>query len=66
MGNFKDQGLIKRVSIEQGKNVVPYNGFSYYKIDYEGDFPEFIKKAYQKMNKLNNTSPRKKFKEECT
>ena len=66
MSNFKDKGLDKRVKIEQGKNIVPYNGFSYYKIDYQGDFPEFIRKAYQKMNKLNNTSPRKKFKEERT
>lgn len=66
MENFKDKDLEKRVKITEGKNIIPFNGFSYYKIDYKGDFPEFLMKAYQKMNKLNNTSPRKKFKEERT
>lgn len=64
LAHFKDKGLDKRVKIAKGENIVPYNGFSYYKIDYEGEFPEFLMKAYQKMNKLNNEPPRKKFKEE--
>ena len=66
MAHFKDNDLEKRVKIMEGKNIIPFNGFSYYKIEYKGDFPEFLMKAYQKMNKLNNTSPRKKFKVERT
>jgi len=66
MAHFKDKGLDKRIKIEKVENIVPYNGFSYYKIDYEGEFPEFLLKAYQKMNKLNNAPPRKKFKEKRT
>lgn len=61
---FKKKGVDKRLMIAQGKEVVPYNGFSFYKIDYKGEFPESLVKAYQKMNKLNEEAPRKKFKEE--
>jgi hypothetical protein len=60
---FKENGLDKRVKFEQGKNVIPYNGFSFYQIDYEGEFPESLRKAYNKMNKLNNEPPRRKFKD---
>ncbi|HEY3369577.1 MAG TPA: DUF748 domain-containing protein [Prolixibacteraceae bacterium] len=63
---FKKKNLDNRVKFSQGKSVIPYNGFSYYQIDYEGDFPESLRKAYDKMNKLNNEPPRKKFREERT
>ena len=58
---FKKKGLEKRVKISTGENVIPYNGFSFYKIVYKGEFPESIIKAYQKMNDLNNEAPRKKY-----
>ncbi len=61
---FKNAGLEKRVNIYPGKNVIPYNGFSYFKIEYKGEFPKKLIKAYQKMNKLNDKAPRKKFKKE--
>ncbi len=38
--------------------------FHIYKIDYKGEFPESLIKAYQKMNELNDEAPRKKFKQE--
>ena len=61
---FKIKGVDNRVKILKGENVIPYNGFSFYKIEYKGEFPEFLLKAYQKMNELNNEAPRKKFKQE--
>ena len=61
---FKKKGVEKRLKISEGKEVVPYNGFSFYKIDYKGEYPESLIKAYRKMNKLNDEAPRKKFKEE--
>ena len=59
---FKKKGVGKQVKFLNGENVIPYNGFSFYRIEYKGQFPEFLLKAYQKMNELNNETPRKKFK----
>jgi hypothetical protein len=59
--NFKDVGVNKRVSFTGITNSVPYNGFSYYKIDYKGEFPEKLLNAYNDMHDLNKTKPRKKY-----
>ena len=55
---FKKQNVLKQLTFIPSKNVVPYNGFSYYKISYKGEFPESLLKAYRKMNELNRESPR--------
>jgi len=64
IAEFKDKGLVNKVKIMPGKNIIPFNGFSYYKIEYKGDFPESLLKAYQRMNRLNNAPPRSKYKDE--
>jgi hypothetical protein len=61
---FKKRGVDNRVNILKGENVVPYNGFSFYKIEYKGEFPESLIKAYDQLNEFNNEAPRKKFKQE--
>jgi hypothetical protein len=61
---FKKRGVDKRIKISQGEYVIPYNGFSFYKIEYHGEFPESLIKAYKEMNELNNEAPRKKYKQE--
>ena len=61
---FRENGVEKRIKIAPEENVVPYNGFSFYKIKYKGDFPEYLLKAYQEMNAFNDKTPRNKFKEE--
>lgn len=58
---FKDKGVEKRVKIFAAESVIPYNGFSFFKIDYKGEYPEALLKAYQKMNKLNDKAPRNLF-----
>jgi hypothetical protein len=58
---FKKREVEKQVKISTGENVIPYNGFSFYKIEYNGEFPESLTKAYQQMNEINNEAPRKKF-----
>jgi len=58
---FKKREVDKRVKILKGENIIPYNGFSFYKIEYKGEFPESLMKAYQQMNEFNNEAPRKKF-----
>jgi hypothetical protein len=60
---FKKREVEKRVKISTAENVIPYNGFSFYKIEYKGEFPEYLIKAYQQMNELNNEAPRKKFRQ---
>jgi hypothetical protein len=61
MSYFKDKGVEKRVLIYNAANVIPYNGFSFYKIIYKSEFPESLIKAYEQMNELNDDAPRKKF-----
>ncbi len=59
---FKNKGVDNKIKIYTGENIIPFNGFSFYKINYKGEIPESIMKAYQKMNELNNITPRNKYK----
>lgn len=59
---FKEVEISKRVKINPIKNNIPFNGFSYFKIDYKGEVPKSLEKAYERINELNNEPPRNKFK----
>ena len=59
---FKKGGVEKQVKFERSESIIPYNGFSYYKIEYKGEFPESLFDAYLQMNDLNDQAPRKIFK----
>ena len=61
---FKKKGVDKQIEISKSEFVIPYNGFSFYKIEYHGEIPESLIKAHQEMNELNNEAPRKKYKQE--
>ena len=61
---FKKKEVEKRVKIYAATNCIPYNGFSFYKIEYKGTFPEPLLKAYQEMKELNDEAPREKFEKE--
>lgn len=61
---FRDQGVENRVKIMGNVSVIPYNGFSFYTIVYNGELPESLKKAYEKMNELNDEKPRRNYKRE--
>ncbi len=58
---FKAKGVSDRVKFGASENIVPYNGFSFYKIEYKGELPESLIEAYDKINDLNEEAPRKKF-----
>ncbi len=58
---FKDKDVDKQLTFSASKNVVPFNGFSFYKIEYKNDFPESLINAYNKMNDLNHKKPRKRY-----
>ena len=64
MNYFKDDEVEKQIKFEDGENIIPFYGFSFYKIEYKGEFPESVMKSYRKLNELNNEMPRKKFEKE--
>ena len=61
---FRKSGVEDRINFKPAEAVVPFNGFSFYKIEYKGELPESLVKAFQKMNELDEELPRKKFKKE--
>jgi hypothetical protein len=61
LSSFDQKGTADRVKILKSQNVIPYNGFSFYRIEYKGEYPEYLMKAYREMNQLNKEIPRKKF-----
>lgn len=61
---FKKRGVDNKIKIAADEHVIPYNGFSFYKIEYKGEYPDALLKAYREMNELNYESPRKKYREE--
>ena len=61
---FRKKNVENRIKIYAGENNIPYNGFSYFKIEYKGDLPKDLIRAYQQMNEYDDVSPRKRFKEE--
>lgn len=64
MEYFRLRGVEKRIKISSDQNIIPYNGYTYYKIDYKGEYPEALKRAYSKMNELNDKAPRNIFQKE--
>jgi hypothetical protein len=61
---FRKRSVEDRVKIYTGENTIPYNGFSFYKIEYKGDLPEYLILADERMNQFNNAAPRKWFRKE--
>ena len=61
---FVKNGTNDRVKMYASESNVPYNGFSYFKLDYQGEIPKALHKAYEKMNDLNDETPRKKYLEQ--
>lgn len=49
---FDEVSVANRIKFLKEENGVPYNGFSFYKVDYKGDLPKNLKKAYRQMNEL--------------
>lgn len=64
MTYFKALHVETRIHFAPSLNVVPYNGFSFYKIDYKGVFPKSLLKAYHQMDVLDDEKPRKEFKKD--
>jgi hypothetical protein len=61
---FKNKQIADQVKMNPYENKVPYNGFSFYKIDYKEEFPGELIKAFTSLQELNDAPPRNKFKKE--
>ncbi|NVO18860.1 MAG: DUF748 domain-containing protein [Bacteroidetes bacterium] len=61
---FKKKDLSKQLKFYPAVSLVPYNGYSNFKIVYKGDLPKKLLRAYQEMSNLDNAAPRKWFKRE--
>jgi hypothetical protein len=61
MAFFKARGAEGQVKIQKPKEVIPYNGFSFFRIDYQGEIPESLRKAYEELEELDEEFPRKKY-----
>lgn len=58
---FKENETDKQVHFREEDQVVPRNGFSFYKIEYKGEMPESFKEAFDKLNEIDSEPPRKKY-----
>lgn len=58
---FLANGTEGKILIQAIQNDIPYNGFSYFQLDYPGEIPRTLQKAYEKMDDLNNEKPRKQY-----
>lgn len=58
---FKDAEVSNRVKVAESKAVIPFNGFSFFDISYQGDVPEYLIEAFNKMNELDSENPRSKY-----
>ena len=58
---FIANGTESQMSVRATQNDIPYNGFSYFKLEYPGEIPNSLRRAYQRMNDLNDEVPRKKY-----
>ncbi|HLP51491.1 MAG TPA: DUF748 domain-containing protein [Chitinophagales bacterium] len=59
---FKENQTSAQVKFIKPEMGVPFNGFSRYKIDYNGDIPERLQNAYEAIEEANMKAPRKKHK----
>jgi hypothetical protein len=61
---FKSKGIGHQIVFKTAQNTIPYNGFSFYKIDYKGELPDFLLKAYKDIGELNDEAPREEYKKD--
>jgi hypothetical protein len=58
---FEKNKTSDRIEVLKPENEVPFNWFSYYRIEYKGEVPEALKEGFQKLYEYNSEPPRRKF-----
>jgi hypothetical protein len=61
---FNDAGLAEKMTMKSSITKVPFNGFSYYKISYNGEVPGEMREAFDKLYEFDSEWPREQFKED--
>lgn len=61
---FIEAGVIKQVAWGKSISGVPFNGFSHYSISYKGHIPDYLVRAYKKMDKYNADGTREPYRKE--
>jgi hypothetical protein len=61
---FKKDGTDKQIKMNPPETGIPYHGFSFFKIGYNGDIPEELRKAFDDLYELDEWYPRNKYQEE--
>ncbi|MBA3663073.1 MAG: DUF748 domain-containing protein [Bacteroidetes bacterium] len=61
MAYFDGDKIAGRINFKNAGMKIPYNGLSFYKIEYEGEWPEKLRSAYMRMSRLNSERPRSEF-----
>ncbi len=64
MAYFSEKGVQDRVHLKKNESQVPFNGFSYYRIAYNGEIPESMKEAFDELKQYDSENPRKKLEKE--
>lgn len=58
---FADNGTFNQVKILATQTTIPFNGFSLYKIKYNGEVPASLTDAYGNLEEINEDKPRRKY-----
>jgi len=58
---FENHKVADRISFAKAKSIVPFSGFSHYDIFYEGEFPDYLREAFEQMNVMDSENPREKY-----
>lgn len=64
MGFFKKSGTENRIKMNVAQASVPFIGFSYFRIGYNGEIPEELRKAYDDLYEMDEWYPRNKYQED--
>jgi len=58
---FVENGTERQVKMNTSKSSIPYNGFSYFNLEYPNGINNKLRRAYEKMLDLDDEAPRKKY-----
>lgn len=58
---FKENQTEKQVKLFASANTIPFNGFSYFNINYTHEIPRSLQHAYDKLDEINSESTRKTY-----
>jgi hypothetical protein len=59
---FEEDKTTQFLKIHAAESTTPFNGFSHYKLNYPSDIPNELRRAFQRMEELDNENPRKRYK----